>query len=226
MIIEMEGFHVELLRKRIKNINLRINLDGEVKVSAPARVPIELIHRFLDEKKDWIRVRRLQLQSREMTRVPEYINGELHSFLGQPHQFFLHEYSNKRQVSIIDDCLHCYVMGNKDAEEIRRLLQDFYRKQLQALLPGLMTTWSAIMGVRVQSFGVKAMKTRWGSCNPQKGRIWINLHLIHQPIECIVYVVVHELVHLLEASHNARFYALMAQFLPDWAVYHKQLHRC
>jgi len=100
----------------------------------------------------------------------------------------------------------------------QRLLQAWLRQQLSACIPDLITYWQSSMGVQVQAFGIKRMKTRWGSCNPRAGRIWLNLNLIHKPRDCLQYVLVHEMVHLLEPSHNQRFYALMSKFLPEWKI--------
>jgi len=97
-----------------------------------------------------------------------------------------------------------------------------HRQQMKELLPPLFEKWEAMIGVKAHEWGVKAMKTRWGSCNTVKKRIWINLYLIHKPRICLEYVLVHELVHLLEASHNKRFYAFMTEFMPDWKA-HRQL---
>jgi len=102
------------------------------------------------------------------------------------------------------------------------VLTNTHRQQMKELLPPLFEKWEAIIDVKAHEWGVKAMKTRWGSCNTVKKRIWINLHLIHKPRICLEYVLVHELVHLLEASHNKRFYALMTEFMPDWKA-HRQL---
>lgn len=97
-----------------------------------------------------------------------------------------------------------------------------HREQMKALLPPLFEKWEAIIGVKANEWGIKAMKTRWGSCNTVKKRIWLNLHLMHKPQICLEYVLVHELVHLLEPSHNKRFYALMTEFMPEWKA-HRQL---
>lgn len=102
------------------------------------------------------------------------------------------------------------------------ILTNEHCDQMKAILPPLFEKWEVIIGVKAHEWGVKAMKTRWGSCNTVKKRIWINLHLIHKPRVCLEYVLVHELVHLLEASHNKRFYALMTEFMPDWKA-HRQL---
>lgn len=103
------------------------------------------------------------------------------------------------------------------------ILTNEHREQMKALLPPLFEKWEAMIGVKANQWGVKTMKTRWGSCNTIKKRIWINLHLIHKPQICLEYVLVHELVHLLEPSHNKRFYALMTQFMPEWEEYRELL---
>ena len=223
MQIQMAGFHVELSRKRIKNINLRINSQGEVKVSAPMRLPLESIHHFLQEKSDWIRVNLNRLKTTPVFPSRQFVTGEIHLFLGKPYSFVLHENASQNNVFIEGECIHCFVTPGADSTKRQVLLQNWYRDQLNLLLPPLMDKWQLIIGVQVHSIGVKAMKTRWGSCHPVKKHIWISVHLMQKSLGCLEYVVVHELVHLLEASHNARFYALVNQFMPNWQGYHKQL---
>ena len=114
------------------------------------------------------------------------------------------------------------IMLEQQSVEKTPMLTAEHREQMKALLPPLFEKWEAIIGVKANAWGIKAMKTRWGSCNTVKKRIWMNLHLIHKPRICLEYVLVHELVHLLEASHNKRFYALMTEFMPEWKA-HRQL---
>ena len=224
MMIEMDGFPIQFLRKRIKNINLRINAQGEVKVSAPLNLPLLFVHRFLQEKKEWISERRKQLQLYS-TRpcAKDMKTGERHFFLGNPYTLIVHESSRKSSFWVDKALMNCCVTAQTTSLEKHDLLQNWYRQQMKLLLPDLIKKWELIIGVEVEWCGVKAMKTRWGSCNPLKKRIWINLHLMQKPLICLEYVIVHELVHLLEASHNTRFYALMSQYMPDWRVYQKQL---
>ena len=224
MMIEMDGVPIQLSRKRIKNINLRINAQGEVKVSAPLKLPLLFVHRFLQEKKEWISGRRKQLQS--YVAIPcakDLKTGEKHFFLGNSYTLIVHENSMKPSFWIDKGLMNCCVTAQTTSLEKHDLLQCWYRQQMKLVLPDLIKKWELIIGVDVEWWGVKAMKTRWGSCNPLKKRIWINLHLMQKPLICLEYVIVHELVHLLEASHNTRFYALMSQYMPDWRVYQKQL---
>lgn len=171
----MSEFEIQLSRKPIKNINLRIDMQGNVKVSAPYRCSLSSINKFLEAKREWIIHHRQKILSR----------------------------------------------GFVDLSALE--VKDEHRKQLETFLIPMIQKWEPIIGVHADQWGIKKMKTRWGSCNTVKKRIWINLYLIHKPLLCLEYVVVHELVHLLEASHNKRFYQLMTRFMPDWKIYKKLL---
>ncbi len=224
MILEMDGFPVQFSRKRIKNINLRINTQGEIKISAPLKLPLEYVHRFFQEKKDWILQRRSQLQTHAVPACgKEIATGERHFFLGNHYTLIVHDNAKKTCIWLDDKFMNCSLTAPVSSLKKNELLQNWYREQMKLLLPNLIKKWALIIGVDVPWWGIKVMKTRWGSCNPSKKRIWLNLHLIEKPMICLEYVIVHELVHLLEASHNSRFYALMSQFMPDWPRYKTQL---
>lgn len=111
--------------------------------------------------------------------------------------------------------MHCFLRSYA-LEDRTQFLQNWYRKQMQLLLPALIQKWEPIIGVSVQAWGIKSMKTRWGSCNVVAKRIWLNLNLIKKPLVCLEYVLVHEMVHLLEANHSKRFYAHMNRLMPQW----------
>jgi hypothetical protein len=105
------------------------------------------------------------------------------------------------------------------------ILQEWYREQLKILVPEYIEKWEEIMQVKVAEFGIKKMKTKWGTCNREAKRIWINLELAKKPLECLEYIVVHEMVHLLERNHNDRFITYMDRFLPLWRHYKEELNR-
>ena len=135
------------------------------------------------------------------------------------------ERDSKQSVAIKHDNLILQVKPDTNAEHRQILLQEWYRAQLKALVPHYIAKWEKIMGVQVSEFGIKKMKTKWGTCNTAAKRIWINLELAKKPLECLEYIVVHEMVHLLERSHNARFIAYMNQFLPQWRNLKEELNR-
>ncbi|OGV28472.1 MAG: hypothetical protein A3E88_05010 [Legionellales bacterium RIFCSPHIGHO2_12_FULL_35_11] len=223
MIIDVAGLPVELSRKRIKNLNLRINHQGEVKVSAPLRLPLDLIHRYLNEKRDWIDTHRIKLQAQPPICSLKFETGESHFFLGKRYDLIVHTATPLNHITIDEQSIYCFINYGATVIERQTLLQQWYRQQMHGILPNLIKKWEEIIGVQVQTYHIKVMKTRWGSCNSSKQRVSLNLNLIQKPLNCLEYVIVHELVHLLEASHNSRFYALMSQFMPDWKYYKKQL---
>ncbi len=222
-MIEMDGLTVTLVRKRVKNLNLRINASGEVQISAPLRFPLDLIHRYLQEKREWIDTHRRRLQSRVSTLPQTLTTGELLPFLGHHYELTVYAQLKHHRIEIDSTRLHLFAKADATFAEKNVLLQHWYRSQMLNVLPELIQKWEAIIGVHANAWGVRAMKTRWGSCNTLKKRIWLNLKLIQKPLPCLESVIVHELVHLLEASHNKRFYALMSQFMPDWETYRHYL---
>lgn len=222
-MIEIDGLTVTLVRKRIKNLNLRINALGEVNVSVPLNFPLDLIHRYLEEKRAWIDTHRRRLQGRLPVAPLTLTTGESLPFLGGHYELIVYTQSKHQRIEIDNTRLHLFVKAEATFAEKDALLQRWYRSQMLNVLPELIQKWEALIGVRVNAWGIRVMKTRWGSCNTSKKRIWLNLNLIKKPLPCLESVIVHELVHLLEASHNKRFYALMSQFMPDWKTYQHYL---
>ena len=223
--IEIDGITIEIHRKAIKNMHLRIYPpDGRVQVSAPLRLSLKHIRNLLIEKRDWLHAQRTRLQSLPVVAAPTLSTGEQHYFLGQTYPLTLINNQGPPSVTFINNVL--ILNSKKDATPIEKmaLLKRWYQLQMYSLIPDLIKKWQPIMGVSVADWGVKSMKTRWGSCNTRARRIWLNLVLIEKPILCLEYVLVHEMVHLLEASHNARFYQLMDRFMPEWRIHQKVLY--
>ena len=223
MMITVDGLTIELSRKRVKNLNLRINARGEVKVSAPLRFPVDVIHRYLQDKREWIEAQRARMQAQSLRPTLQFETGERHLYLGKEYELQVYGDAKQHRITLEGDNLHCFVMDEASILRKQALLQTWYRKQMKDLLPDIVKKWEAHIKVQVNACGIRAMRTRWGSCNPTKKRIWLNLSLIQKPLICLEYVLVHEMVHLLEASHNHRFYALMTEFMPDWPSYQKLL---
>jgi len=113
--------------------------------------------------------------------------------------------------------------ASRDKRE--QVLNDWYRRHMKSLVPDLIARWQPVIGVQVDDWGIKKMKTRWGSCNIQDHRVWLNLELAKKPPQCLEYVLVHEMVHLLECHHNYHFKALMEKFMPQWRLYRNELNR-
>jgi predicted metal-dependent hydrolase len=217
MLIEMNGLHVELLRKKVKNINLRVDKHGTVKVSVPMQCSLQFVQHYLSLKQEWIRAHRHRfMQTESHQHVLHYETGERHYFLGCSYELVLHETTQKKHVTFENNQLHLFVTPKASILEKKILLQAWYQQQMMQCLPALVEKWEAVIGVCVEGFRIRAMKTRWGSCHVVKRCICLNVHLIkHKPV-CLEYVLVHEMVHLLEPSHNQRFHALMSYFMPEW----------
>lgn len=227
MIIEIDGISIEILRKPIKNMNLRIYPpDGLVRVSAPMRYSEKLIRQQLQDKSSWIRAQQERIKERSFTQQDELIQtGASVPFKGKNYLLIIEEHNGPSKIQIKDELIYLYTRPDSSAAQRKLIMERWYRTELESLLPEILVQWEQIIGVRVVQWGIKKMKTRWGSCNTRARRIWLNLNLIKKPVICIEYVLVHELVHLLEASHNQRFYALMTQYMPLWREYQVLLEK-
>lgn len=223
--IEIDGISINIIRKPIKNMHLRIYPpDGRVQISAPLRLPIKHIYKQVEAKLDWLHAQRARLQALPLPSEPTMQTGEHHYFLGHAYVLTLLETSSPTQVMLKDNQLLLSTKPNTSVLEKQTHLKKWYLTQMQTVVPELIQKWQPIIGVSVADWGAKTMKTRWGSCNIRTRRIWLNLVLIKKPILCLEYVLVHEMVHLLEASHNARFYALMDTFMPEWRCHQTALY--
>jgi predicted metal-dependent hydrolase len=226
--IEIAGVKIELQRKRIKNINLRINLKSQkVTLSAPPRASLDEIKKFLNSKIDWIKEKLVEIakiaEKRSAKPTLKFESGEVHQFLGKSYSLKLIAKSKLSEVKINDEFLEIYCAENSSLLQRRLLVEGFYRQKLKNLIPNFISRYEKIMNVKVAEFGVKKMKTRWGTCNFRKRRIWINLELASREISCLEFIIVHEMTHLLEVRHNKRFYHFMDLFFPDWKRWDKEL---
>ncbi len=204
-------------RKKIKNLHLRVlKPDGQVRVSAPYQVTNAQINRFVSERMEWIKAAQQQLADRVIKPQFQYITGEQHLFFGQFYSLMLISTTGKCHIKIDEKHLHMFVRSNTTKASKQKLLDRWYRSQLLNRAEDIIERWQPIIGKRVSECRIKNMKTRWGTCHITKARIWLNLLLAQYPPECLEYIVVHEMTHLHERLHNRRFYALMAQYLPDW----------
>lgn len=224
--LDLDGIVIEVQRKRVKNITLRIYPpDGQVRMSVPLRLSMRQIRSQIEIKREWIQQQQQRIQALPIHKEPSMQTGECHDFLGQSYILNITETTTRPRVELHGNILNMTIKPQATDLEKRTLLETWYRAQMTAMLPDLIKKWQAIIGVEVAQWGIKAMKTRWGSCNTRAHRIWLNLALIKKPISSLESVIVHELVHLLEASHNARFYALMDQFMPDWRIAKQALNK-
>jgi predicted metal-dependent hydrolase len=224
--IEVSGITVEVVRKAIKNLHIGVYPpDGRVRVAAPNRMSMEAIRLAVIGKLGWIKKHQAKFAAQERQSPREYITGETHYYQGKRHRLNIQLYDGRSAVLLHHDTLELHVSPEHGSDYREALLYNWYRRQLKEQLPELVAKWEQIIGVQVAECKIKRMKTRWGTCNPLARRIWLNLELIKKPVHCLEYIIVHELVHLLEIHHNERFKGLLDQYLPLWRQYREELNR-
>ena len=223
--VTLDATIITITKKRIKNLILSINRDGAVKVSAPLRCSMQKIMTFLTEKQAWIQTHVDNAKQRPKASPVAIQSGVLYQHLGQPYSFKVYEHLQKPSIHLDDQSIVFYVNPQATEAEKHLLLVQWQRMQLRALLPHLISKWEPVIGVKVKEWRIRAMTSRWGSCQTRTHCICLNLHLIQKSLQCLEYVLVHEMVHLLEASHNRRFHQLMSQFMPEWKHYKQLLNR-
>ncbi len=215
------------MRKPIKNLHLSVHPpEGRVRVSAPSLLDNEAVRLAVISKLRWIRRKQKAFAEQPRQSQREMVTGESHYFMGRRYRLNVLECAGSNRVDLNGNSeLRMQVRPGAGRDKREQVLTEWYRQHMKALLPNLIAQWQQIIGVQVDDWGVKKMKTRWGSCNIRDRRIWLNLELAKKPPHCLEYVLVHEMVHLLERQHNERFRALMDQFMPQWRVYRDELNQ-
>ena len=156
----------------------------------------------------------------------EMVNGESPFYLGQRYRLRVHEHNSPARVVVRGVAsLDLFVRPDTSPEQREAILLRWHRGQLKKLAPPLLEKWQSLLGVEVADWGIRKMKTKWGSCNPSARRVWFNLELAKKPESCLEYIVAHELIHLLERHHNERFTALLDTHVPHWRQYRDMLNR-
>jgi predicted metal-dependent hydrolase len=224
--IDIGNIAVNVIRKNIKNVHLSVYPpSGNVRISAPLRMDIDTIRVFAISKLDWITKHQQKIRSQVRETPREYIDRESHYLWGKRYLLNVVEVQSLPCIVIEHDRLLLQVRPGTDSAKKSIVVNDFYRHQIEMALPPLIAKWERLMGINVANFTVRKMKTKWGSCTPSLGTIRFNLELAKKPADCLEYVVVHELVHLLEPSHNRRFIAFMDSFMPNWKFYQSELNQ-
>ena len=223
--ITINGLPVQIVRKAIKNLHLGVYPpEGRVRVAAPLAVSNDAVRLAVIGKLPWIRRQRAKFETQPRQSRREMVRGESHYFLGKRYRLRVIYGSMSAQVVLLNrSAIDIHVKEGADAGERERVLYRWYRRRLRALAEPLLDKWQARIGVPANGWGIKKMKTKWGACNVDARRIWLNLELIKKPMHCIEYIVVHELAHLIERGHNDRFRDILDTHLPDWAVRQQQL---
>lgn len=223
---DLGGLRAEVTRKAIKHVHLSVLPPaGKVRVAAPQSMPLETIRLFVVSKLGWIRAQQRKLQAQERETPREFLNKESHYLWGKRYLLEIHHADAAPAVSLSPRKLHLQVRPGADQARCEEVLDTWYRQQVRDAVPALLDKWQPLLGVQAKRVFVQRMKTKWGSCTPASGHIRLNTDLAKKPPECLEYILVHELIHLLEPTHNERFVALMDLYLPKWQHLRRQLNR-
>lgn len=195
-------------------------------VSAPAHLDPETLNQAILSKKDWIIRQVNKRAARQPSPEKTYTTGEGFLFQGKAYPLRVMEQEQGKPACIFrDEYIQLIVKPGSTLFDRQSLIDGWCRKEMQKAVSLILEQWEPLIGVKIRQFGVRKMKTRWGSCNITAARIWLNLSLIHLPPRFLEYVTVHEMVHLLERGHDARFKGFMDRFIPDWCDLKKELGR-
>lgn len=221
MQINISDIPITLIQKKIKSIRLVVYPSREVRVSAPLFMNLSEISKFISSKINWVKEKREKfIGYNYQKKIPQkYLTGEKHYFFGEEYLLEVLEVKSSAAVILKDKTLFLNIKKGSTIKLRKKAVESWYRKELKKIIPKYIAEFEPKMRVRVKEFGVKKMKTRWGTCNPIAQRIWLNLELAKKPISCLEYIVVHEMVHLLERNHSKKFFAYMDEFLPNWKEY-------
>ncbi len=217
---------VDIVRKPIKNLHLGVYPPhGRVRVAAPLAVSDAAVRLAVIGKLGWIKRQRAKFEAQPRQSERAMVNGESHYFLGQRYRLRIIEQNAANKVVLRNKAImYLYIRPETSAEQREKVLHKWYREQLKEMIPPLLEKWQQVIEVQVLDWGIKKMKTKWGSCNSKARRIWLNLELAKKPINCLEYIIVHEMVHILERHHNDRFAALMDSLMPQWRLYRDELN--
>jgi predicted metal-dependent hydrolase len=211
--------------KDIKNVNLRVYpLAGKLRISVPLRLSPDAIRAFALSKLDWIKHQQFKLRRHEREAPREHRDSESQFVWGKLYQLKLIEVSHAPSIDLTDDQMFLRLRPDTPPRKKQAIMEEWYREQVAEAVPLLIAKWEAPMAVKVERFFVRRMNTRWGSCTPRTRKIRLNTELAKKSPELLEYVVVHEMVHLIERHHNGRFAHLMDQHLPNWRYLRKALN--
>jgi len=216
MMLYISGIQIEVCKKTIKNMHLYVKPpNGNVTVSAPLSMSDDAIERFIRTKVSWIKSQIAKYDNQLRQSEREYVSGESLYLWGK--QYYLQtEYGNKNSLVMFGDKAVLTVRKESKAKQRENYVREWYRELLKAEVARLLPKWETITGLKAISWQTKYMITRWGTCNTNTGKLWFNLQLAKKSPECLEYIILHELVHLIEKKHNERFVSLMDKYMPMW----------
>ena len=224
--IDLGGIAVDVVKKEIKNVHLSVYPPaGRVRISAPLRMNLDTIRVFAISKLGWIKQQQKKLREQERETPREYLDRESHYVWGKRYLLKVVDSPSAPTVELKHKKMVLCIRPGASEERKQAILEEWYREQLKQAVPSLIAKWEPLIGVKVKRFFAQRMKTKWGSCRTASGSIRLNTDLAKKPRQCLEYIVVHEMLHLLEPTHNARFTQLMGRFMPHWRFSRAELNQ-
>ena len=216
--IEIRGIAVEIVRKDIKHLHLGVYPpEGRVRVATPLHLDDDAVRLAVVSRLAWIRRKRQEFEGQDRQSRREFVTGESHYFEGRRYRLDVVESNGRTGIRLRSNAwIEMRVRRNTSRDAREAKLNRWYRGRLRERIPEMIIKWEPTIGVTVADWRIRRMKTRWGTCNPQARRIWLNSELAKKPVSCLEYVVVHEMIHLIERSHNDRFRRILDGVMPGW----------
>lgn len=224
--LTVSNINIDVVRKNIKNIHLGVYPpDGVVRIAVPLKTNEDAIRLFIVSKLSWIKRSQKKFEEQERLSDREFKQRESHYFLGK--RYLLNVIEDKKPRVFVKNKTHLnlYVKPNSTQKQKALIINKWYRDELKKRIPSLIKKWEDLMNVKVTDWRIKQMKTKWGTCNIEQKRVWINLELAKKPEHCLEYIIVHEMTHLSIRHHNEQFLYLMDKYLPNWRQLKTELNK-
>jgi len=225
--LKVSGIDIGVTRKDIKNLHINIlPPDGRVRVSAPLNMSQESIRLAIVSR--LTRIKREQKSMSEYIRESrkEMISGESYYVDGNHYVLDVIEINKSPEIIIRNKkTIELRIRPNTSREKREQIMQEWLRNRMRNNLAELIPKWESIVSVKASYYGIKRMRTKWGSCNSEQKRIWLNLELAKKTPQCLEYVLVHEIIHILEPKHSDRFFELLDEYMPTWRIHRDTLDK-
>ena len=218
---------MDVVRKDIKHLHVGVYPpSGRVRVAAPLRIDDAAVRLAVISRLGWIRRKQAEFEQQDRQSQREFVTGESHYVEGRRYRLDVIESDGPPTVRLLNNStMALRVHPGADRDKREAVLHRWYRRQLRGRVPALLAKWEPEVGTRVAEVRIRKMKTRWGTCNSAARRIWLNLELVKKPASCLEYIMVHEMVHLIECHHNEQFRGLMDRLMPQWRLHRDELNR-
>ena len=207
---------VKIIRKKVKNLILKIRPNGEIEVVAPKRVSELYIKNFISRKQSWIEKKLNEIKVRKTNPV-SYVSGDKVFYLGQEYNFFLKE-SENNYVEKNENSITLFTKFCDNTEMKKEIMNSWYREESRKVFIPILQKFLTLTGKQIEKLSIKTLISNWGSCNYKKRHINFNSEMMKRDIKFIEYVILHEIAHLEHPNHSKDFYKYIENFMPDWKL--------